>query len=91
MGHNHSINQAFGFTLTPFIERHIVAAALKVPIRFKNHGRLEAAMIRAVDPVLACDPSGYAYNFARDSPLARRLKDYATYCGHRHCAATASA
>jgi asparagine synthase (glutamine-hydrolysing) len=76
MGRGHSIDQVFGFALAPFTIRDVIAIALDVPIRFKNHGRFEAALIRAADPVLACYPSGYGHDFAHDPPLARRLKEY---------------
>ena len=76
MGRGHSIDQVFGFALAPFAIGQVIAAALDVPIRFKNHGRFEAAMIRAADPALARYPSNYGHDFTGDPPLACRLKEY---------------
>jgi asparagine synthase (glutamine-hydrolysing) len=77
-GRNTSVNNAFGNALTPFIEGPLVDAAAAVPIRFKNHGRFEAALINAVSPALARYPSSYGHDFAGPVPLKRRLKDQLT-------------
>jgi asparagine synthase (glutamine-hydrolysing) len=77
-GRGTSVNNQFGSALTPFIEHAIVARAAPVPIRFKNHGRFEAALIAALSPSLARYPSSYGHDFAGDVPLKRRLKDQLT-------------
>lgn len=77
-GRNTSVNNRFGWALTPFIERATVASAIDVPIAFKNHGRFEAALINAFSPSLARYPSAYGHDFAGDVPLKRRFKDQLT-------------
>jgi asparagine synthase (glutamine-hydrolysing) len=77
-GRNTSVNNQFGSALTPFIEHDIVAGAARVPIRFKNHGRFEAALIEALSPSLARYPSSYGHGFAGSIPLNRKLKDQLT-------------
>lgn len=77
-GRNTSVNNQFGNALTPFIEHGIVDAAADVPIRFKNHGRFEAAMIHALSPSLASYPSSYGHSFAGPIPARRRLQDHLT-------------
>jgi len=77
-GRNTSVNNRFGWALTPFIERLMVASAIDVPIAFKNHGRFEAALIKAFSPSLARYPSVYGHDFARAVPLQRRLRDQLT-------------
>ena len=77
-GRNTSVNNAFGYALTPFIESALVAAASAVPIRFKDHGRFEAALIHAISPALARYPSSYGHDFAGPVPLKRRFKDQLT-------------
>ncbi len=78
MGRNNSINARLGFALTPFIDRDLVRLAARVPLRLKNHGRFEAALIRAVSPALAAYRSDYGHAFDREPPLSRIVKDYAT-------------
>ena len=75
MGKNNGINNQLGWALTPFIDANVVPSALVVPLRFKNAGRLEARMIRSVDPALAAYASDYGHSFAADPPLGYRLKD----------------
>jgi hypothetical protein len=77
-GRNTSVNNQFGSALTPFIEPGIAAGAAEVPIRFKNHGRFEAALIHALSPTLARCPSSYGHDFAGPVPLGRRIKDQFT-------------
>lgn len=77
-GRNTSVNNAFGHALTPFVDAALVDAAAAVPIRFKNHGRFEAALIHAISPALARYPSSYGHDFAGPVPLKRRLKDQLT-------------
>ena len=77
-GRNTSVNNRFGWALTPFVERRTVASAVDVPIAFKNHGRFEAALINAFSPSLARYPSAYGHDFAGDVPLKRRIKDQLT-------------
>jgi asparagine synthase (glutamine-hydrolysing) len=75
---NTSVNNRFGWALTPFIEGPTVTSAIDVPIAFKNHGRFEAALIKAFSPSLARYPSAYGHDFAGEIPLKRRLKDQLT-------------
>ncbi|MCP5366095.1 MAG: hypothetical protein H6907_18225 [Hyphomicrobiales bacterium] len=78
MGLNNGVNNRFGSSLTPFIDPATVPDANAVPLAFKNHGRLEAAMIAAVDRRLAGYPSDYGHDFLTPPPLKRRLKDLTT-------------
>jgi len=78
MGQNNAINNQFGWFLTPFVEDNIARHTHAIPLRLKNHGRLQAALINQVSPSLAAYPSDYGHNFADGIPLKRRLKDYAT-------------
>jgi hypothetical protein len=77
-GRNTSVNNRFGWALTPFVERTTVASAIDVPIVVKNHGRFEAALINAFSPSLARYPSAYGHDFASDVPFKRRIKDQLT-------------
>jgi asparagine synthase (glutamine-hydrolysing) len=77
-GRNTSVNNQFGAALTPFIEHGIVDGAAAVPIRFKDHGRFEAALIHALSPRLARYPSSYGHGFGGPVPFKRRMKDQLT-------------
>jgi asparagine synthase (glutamine-hydrolysing) len=74
MGKNNSINNRFGWTVTPFSEPEVVASALRIPISEKNSGRFEARMIRSIYPRLSEFTSNYGHNFANDPPIRTRLK-----------------
>lgn len=78
MGQNNAINNQFGWFLTPFVEYPVAQFAHAVPLRHKNHGRLQAALIADVSPSLAAYPSDYGHDFSGEVPLKRRLKDMAT-------------
>jgi asparagine synthase (glutamine-hydrolysing) len=78
MGRNASINNRIGWALTPFMDPELVRTALAVPLAHKNHGRLEAAMIRHVAPRLAAYPSDYGHAFDGPVPAKRIVKDYLT-------------
>ena len=78
MGRNNGVNNALGNALTPFIDANIVPDANSAPIRFKNFGKLEAAMIRRISPSLARYDSAYGHNFDGDPPFHRKFKDLST-------------
>ncbi|WP_163834591.1 asparagine synthetase B family protein [Spartinivicinus ruber] len=78
-GRNNSLNNRFGLALTPFMEMNSVTTAVNVPIKWKNHGILEARMILNVDPILAGYQSDYGHHFAAVPPLKHKLKDWLTY------------
>ncbi len=79
MGRNNSVNNRFGFAVTPFIEHAVVSSALRLPLRHKTMGRLQARMIEKIDPALAAYPSAYGYAFDRAPPWSYRLKYLASY------------
>ncbi|RLA56452.1 MAG: hypothetical protein DRR04_14035 [Gammaproteobacteria bacterium] len=78
MGRNNAVNNRLGFVLTPFIDYALVKMAVQVPMRFKNHGRFEAALIRAASPQLAGYGSVYGHSFVGTPPINRILNDYGT-------------
>jgi asparagine synthase (glutamine-hydrolysing) len=79
MGRNNSINNRLSWTLTPFVDYAIVRDSITIPIAYKNHGRLEAALIRTINPALAHYPSAYGHDFSSEPPLSRVIKDYSTF------------
>ncbi|EKV32750.1 hypothetical protein C882_1588 [Caenispirillum salinarum AK4] len=79
MGRNASVNNRLGAAVTPFVDAEILATTLPVPLRLKNHGRLQAAMIARADPALARHPSAYGHAFDAPPPTRRVLSDWATF------------
>ncbi|PCI18001.1 MAG: hypothetical protein COB62_07260 [Piscirickettsiaceae bacterium] len=78
MGLNNSINNQFGYFLTPFVEELISMTALPVSIKNKNYGQYQANLIKKVSPELAQYTSDYGHNFADAVPFKRKLKDLTT-------------
>ena len=75
MGRNTTLNTRLGPTLTPFVDQQIIETASRISLKHKNYGRLEAAMIHALNPSLASYVSDYGHNFSTAPPLKRRLGD----------------
>jgi asparagine synthase (glutamine-hydrolysing) len=68
----------FGAYLMPFLDHRVVAEAMTLPLPLKNVGRFEAALINAIDPALARQPSAYGHNFAEPPNRAHRWSEYNT-------------
>jgi len=79
MGRNNSVNNRFGYALTPFIDYAIVKSAISIPTQEKYFGRFEARLIRGVSPALAAYDSAYGHDFSGDVPWPKVIKEFATY------------
>ncbi len=73
-GANTAINNQWGPSVLPFMEPRFVFPSYGIPIRFKEQGRFNAALIRSLDPALARYPSAYGWHFGGSPPLAARLR-----------------
>ena len=71
-GRNNSINSRFGREMTPFLDYGLIARAARVPLDFKNLGRIEARLIQMQAPRLAGYPSAYGYAFDSEPPFKYR-------------------
>jgi hypothetical protein len=60
----------------PFLDHALVAEALKLPLGLKNAGRFEAALLAAIDPELARQPSAYGHDFAGPPSRAHRFAEW---------------
>jgi len=74
IGINDSINNQFGYALTPYTDMRFIIDSFDIPIKFKNIGRFESAIIRSVDPVLAKYPSQYGFNFFDSLKFSTKIK-----------------
>jgi len=69
-----SVNNVHTSALAPFTEARFAVPATGIPLKYKDHGRLHAALIRRCDPALARYPSVYGHDFTGPVPLAARLR-----------------
>jgi asparagine synthase (glutamine-hydrolysing) len=75
---NTCVNLRFGDAATPFLDEGLARAAAQVPVKFKNYGQFEAALITAIDPKLAAYPSAYGHSFAAPPSRAHRLSEWSS-------------
>jgi asparagine synthase (glutamine-hydrolysing) len=68
----------FGAYLMPFLDHRVAAEAMTLPLRLKNAGRFEAALIDAIDPALARQPSAYGHHFGEPPNRAHRWSEFNT-------------
>lgn len=73
-GRDTGINQRFGPLVFPFMEPRVIAGTERLPISFKDCGRLEARIIERVYPRLARYPTVYGFRPADGPSLTYRLK-----------------
>ncbi|MDT7934887.1 MAG: hypothetical protein RQ833_09825 [Sphingomonadaceae bacterium] len=67
-----------GAYLMPFLNRRVVAEALRVPMDLKTAGRFEAMLLNRIDPALARHQSAYGHSFAEPPNLDHRLSELST-------------
>ena len=73
-GRDAQINQRFGDMFFPYLEHAAISNTSRVPIRFKDLGRLQGRMIRRINPRLAAYPSDYGFALDGPRPLRYRVK-----------------
>jgi len=73
-GRDVGLNQRFGPLLFPFLEPSVFSGTECVPVKFKDHGRLEAHILKRISPRLAQYMSTYGFPFSKEPPLRYRLK-----------------
>lgn len=64
--------------LMPFLDHRVVAEAMALPMAQKNAGRFEAALLHAIDPELARQPSAYGHDFTGPPGLNHRFSEWST-------------
>jgi hypothetical protein len=77
-GREISLEGRHGAYLMPFLDHHVVAAAMTLPIALKNAGRFEAALLAAIDPGLAALPSAYGHDFTGPPSRKHRFTEWST-------------
>src|SRR4030042_817436 len=74
MSCNNSINNQFSYALTPYTDMRFVNQSLDIPLKFKDLGLFEAALIKSIDADLARYLSDYGFNFFDGVPLTTRME-----------------
>jgi asparagine synthase (glutamine-hydrolysing) len=77
-GREVSLENRYGAYLMPFLDHEVVAEAMTLPLRLKNAGRFEAALLERIDPVLARLPSVYGHDFASPPSFRHRFDEWST-------------
>lgn len=75
-GREISLEARFSPYLMPFLDHQVVAEAMTLPLGLKNTGRFEAALLNAIDPELARQPSAYGHDFAGPPNLHHRFGEW---------------
>lgn len=77
-GREISLEARFSPYLMPFLDHRVVAEAMTLPLALKHAGRFEAALLNAIDPALAAQPSAYGHDFAGPPSFAHRRSEWLT-------------
>ena len=77
-GREISLESRFGAYLMPFLDHRVVAEAMTVPMRQKQAGRFEAALLNAIDPALAAHMSAYGHDFSGPPSRAHRFEEWSS-------------
>ena len=77
-GREISLETWYGAYLMPFLDHHLVAEAMKLPLGLKHAGRFEAMLLAAIDPGLARLPSAYGHDFAGPPSRRHRFGEWTT-------------
>jgi asparagine synthase (glutamine-hydrolysing) len=73
-GRDTGLNQRFGPLLFPFMEPRVIAGTERIPIAWKDYGRLESRIIERIYPRLAKYPTAYGFAPADGPPATYRFK-----------------
>lgn len=77
-GREISLEGRYSPYLMPFLDHQVVAEAMTLPLGLKNAGRFEAALLNAIDPDLARQPSAYGHDFAGPPGRSHRFAEWST-------------
>lgn len=75
---DNSNNNRLGSFLTPFISYETIMATLKVPLKYKTHGKFQSDLINRINPTMASYLSDYGYRFNEPVPFKKKLKNNMT-------------
>jgi hypothetical protein len=71
-----ALKTRIGWAAFPFLEPSIIKDSWSIPQKYKEHGQLEARMIKMLNPKLASYKSAYGYDFATTPGATHRLSSW---------------
>jgi asparagine synthase (glutamine-hydrolysing) len=77
-GREISLEARDGAYVMPFLDQHVVAEAVKLPLHVKNAGAFEAQLLAMIDPALAAHPSVYGHDFLEPPSRRHRFAEWST-------------
>lgn len=77
-GREISLEGRYSPYLMPFLDHQVVAQAMTIPLALKHAGRFEAALLNAIDPQLAAQPSAYGHDFTGLPGRKHRFGEWST-------------
>jgi asparagine synthase (glutamine-hydrolysing) len=77
-GREISLEARDGAYVMPFLDQHVVAEAVRLPLQVKNAGAFEAQLLTAIDPDLAAHPSVYGHGFVEPPSRRHRFAEWST-------------
>ncbi|MCW4463188.1 asparagine synthase C-terminal domain-containing protein [Sphingomonas sp. BT-65] len=77
-GREISLEGRYSPYLMPFLDHRVVAQAMTLPLARKHAGRFEAALLNAIDPQLAAQPSAYGHDFTGPPGRKHRFAEWST-------------
>ncbi|RSY84709.1 hypothetical protein DAH66_11590 [Sphingomonas koreensis] len=77
-GREISLEGRYSPYLMPFLDHQVVAQAMTIPLGLKHAGRFEAALLNAIDPQLAAQPSAYGHDFTGLPSRKHRFGEWST-------------
>lgn len=75
---DNSNNNRLGSFLTPFICFETIQATLKIPLKYKTHGKFQGDLINRVNSEMASYLSDYGYRFNEPVPFKKKFKNNMT-------------
>lgn len=77
-GREISLESRWGAYAMPFLDQHVVAEAMALPMRLKQAGDFESRLLTVIDPVLAAQPSAYGHDFAHGPSRRHRWSEWSS-------------
>jgi asparagine synthase (glutamine-hydrolysing) len=77
-GREISLEARDGAYAMPFLDQHVVAEAVKLPLHVKNAGVFESQLLAMIDPALAAHPSAYGHDFLAPPSRKHRFAEWST-------------
>lgn len=76
MGVNNSVALRHGYFATPLLDLGLIRLASRLPLAWKNAGRLEARLVTRLHPGIAMQPSAYGFRFGDGPDWRARFNEW---------------